>query len=71
MPTRRTAFAAAVLSLVVIAAACSSDSGDDDGGTNRIGRIDGPATVNDDAGADQDGAPVMPPGVPDAIPVGS
>ncbi len=70
MPTRRTALAVAVLGLAVVTTACSSDSGDDDG-TNRVGRIDGPATVNDDAGADQDGAPATPSGGPDAIPVGS
>ncbi len=71
VPVRRTVLVAlAVAGLTVVGAACSDSSGEDDE-YNRIGRIDGPATVNDDAGADQDGAPADPSGQPDAITSGS
>lgn len=42
----------------VLLAGCSG--ADDEPENNRITRIDGPATVDDDSGADQDGAPTGP-----------
>lgn len=47
--------AAVVVAASAVVVACSSSDGDDE--KNRVGRIDGPAVVDDGSGADQDGAP--------------
>lgn len=62
------------LSLVLVAGACGDGGGggDDEPQPGQIGRIDGPATVDeDDAGADLEGAPAPSSPVEVAITDGS
>ncbi|MEM1334196.1 MAG: hypothetical protein AAGG08_12120 [Actinomycetota bacterium] len=49
-----------IVGLMVMSMALAGCGGDDEPEFNRIGRIDGPATVNDDGGAELDGAPGDP-----------